>query len=344
MLFLLSLGIAGLFSCFCQWLLVRGIQKKVPELTGQVADFAEKVVSSLNNASMSWSGGVNGAIGGLDDKINNDILGWVNTTTGAINDTLNTFVEKTSKVLDDAFGDTPLRGPIGDVLNCLVGLKIASFQKGLTWVQEHAHVNFPGVRNDTFSLGALAQKSNSSSAAELLADPEGKTRDEVTEAINFVVEKLLSGIRQEAIIAGCLILIWFLIAIGGFVYALTQIYRHSDSPAEAGTAYNTDRALGDNAEKGLDYPDTAAPPYEYPVNKAAPYTLQPRPFPTFDPTDPQPESEKVGQVDYHPVAESSRPGHLRASSHGHLADPSPSDEKRNPFLTAREEKQNPFAG
>lgn len=344
MLFLLSLGIAGLFSCFCQYLLVRGIQKKVPELTDQVADFAEKVVTKLNNASMSWSGGVNGAITDLDSTINEDILGWVNKTTGAVNDTLNAFVEKTSKVLDDAFGDTPLRDPIQDVLNCLIGLKIASFQQGLTWIQDHAHVQFPGVRNDTFSLGALAQKSNSSSAAELLADPEGKTRDEVTEAIGFVVDKLLSGIRQEAIIAGCLIAIWAFIAICGLVYALTQIYRHNDSPAGARTAYNDNPALGENGDKGLDYPDTAAPPYEYPVNKAAPYTLQPRPFPTFGPSDPQPESEKVGHVDSHPVAESSRPGHLRASSHGHLADPSPSDEKRNPFLSAREEKHNPFAG
>jgi len=53
MLLLLALGLAGLFSCFCQYLLLRAIEKKTPELTDQVADFAEKVIVSLNNASMS---------------------------------------------------------------------------------------------------------------------------------------------------------------------------------------------------------------------------------------------------------------------------------------------------
>jgi hypothetical protein len=341
MLFLLSLGIAGLFSCFCQYLIVRGIQNKVPELTDQVADFAEKVVTSLNNASMSWSGGVNGAVGDLDNKINDDILGWVNTTTTSVNDTLNAFVEKMSGTLNDTFGDSVLRDPIQDVLNCLIGLKIASFQNGLTWIQENAHVEFPGVKNDTFSLGALAKLSDSSSAAELLADPNGKTRDEVTEAVTFVIDKILSGIRLEALIALFILVIWLAYAIGGVIVACVLLSRKKNT-SSGRDAYIVDPATTDHAGKEPEqtYQDPS-PPYEYPVNKAAPYTIQRAPFPTFT-HDNAPQSEKVGQVDAHPVAESARPGHLRASSHGHLADPSPLDEKRNPFLTSHEEKNNPF--
>jgi len=345
MLFLLSLGVAGLFSCFCQYLLVKGIQAKVPELTNQVADFAEKVVNSLNNASMSWSGGVNGALGKLDEEINGDILGWVNTTTTAVNSTLNSFVEQMTNTLDNTFGGTPLQNPIKDVLNCLIGLKIASFQKGLTWVQENAHVQFPGVKNDTFSLGALAKISDSSSAAELLANPNGKAKDEVTEAIDHVIEKLISGIKTEALISTALIVIWLLFAIGGIIYACTGLsrrgrtYSNNSDPYIINPVLQTDPT---NTEK--QYPDTAAPPYEYPVNKAAPYTLQPRPFPTFGPADNDDEARTVRQVDSHPVAASARPGHIRASSHGHVADPSPADERQNPFANPpRDEKRNPFA-
>jgi hypothetical protein len=338
MLFILSLGIAGLFSCFCQYLLLKGVQGKIPELTDQVAGFAEKVVTSLNNASMSWSGGVNGALDKLDTEINDEILGWVNTTTSAVNGTLNTFVEKMSSTLEDVFGDTPLHDPIKEVLNCLIGLKIASFQKGLTWVQEHAHVNFPGVKNDTFSLGALAKLSDSSSAAELLANPNGKAKDEVTEAVNHVVENLVEGIRFEALLSTAILLIWLGFVIGGIIFASYHLVRNSHSYPEA-SPYVINAAAADNAEKGQEYPDTAAPPYEYPVNKAAPYTLNPRPFPTFGPADAEPH---VGQVSRN-VAEPARPGHLRASSHGHLADPSPSDEKHNPFASPRDEKRNPFS-
>jgi hypothetical protein len=330
MMFLLSLGIAGLFSCFCQYLLLKAIEDKTPELTKQVGDFAEKVVGSLNNASVSWSGGVNGAVGKLDDKMNDDILGWVNVTTSAVNNTLNGFVDEMSKTLNTTFSGTPLYDPIKDVLNCLIGLKIAGVQKGLTWVQDNAHISFPGVSNNTFSLGALAAKSDSDSAAELLADPNGKTTDEITEAVTHVIEKLMDGIQKEALISTALVCIWLFIAMGGYVYASTQLFRR-DTPYVS-RAYNIDPAI-DNALKPAAHDDHAAPPSyvanDYNVNKAAPYTLERRPFPTFDAN---PESEKMGTVDaQRAITSSQRPGHFRSSSHGDLADPSPLDDRANPF-------------
>jgi hypothetical protein len=342
MLFLLSLGIAGLFSCLCQYILLRSIQAKAPELTDQVADFAEKVVNSLNNASMSWSGGVNGAISTLDQGINEDILGWVDTSTTAINSTINSFVDQMNRKLEDALGDTPLHDAVQELLRCLVGLKIEGFQKAITWVKDNAKINFPGVRNDTFSLGALAQKSGSSSAAELLADPNGKTKDEVTEAVNHVIDKLLSGIRTEALISTGLIMIWLFVTIVVIVYACVQLARRQPVSLEAGDAYNIDPATHDQTPKVHAYPDTAAPPYEYQPNKEAPYTLPPRPFPTFEPLVTNGQTETVGQVGAHAVSESARPGHMRASSHGHLADPSPLDEKHNPFVSPIEQRRNPF--
>ncbi|KAI5283191.1 plasma membrane fusion protein prm1, partial [Ascosphaera aggregata] len=54
-LFVLSLGVAGLLSCLCQYILLRVIEKVVPELTGEVADFSEKVVHSVQNASVTWA-------------------------------------------------------------------------------------------------------------------------------------------------------------------------------------------------------------------------------------------------------------------------------------------------
>jgi hypothetical protein len=328
MLFLLALGIAGLFACFCQYLLLKAIQDKTPELTNQVADFAGKVVASLNNASMSWSEGVNGAVAKLDDEINNDILGWVNTSTTAVNETLNTFVDQMSTTLNTTFGGTILYDPIKEVLNCLIGLKIASFQNGLTWVHDHAHVSFPGVSNDTFSLGATAQVSDSGSAAELMSDPNGKAADEITEAVNHVIEKLMSAIQTEAFISGALVLIWLFIAIGGLVYASTHLFRRD---AESGTDYHVDPSM--QPSKAPVNAESAPPQYvanDYQVNKSAPYTITPRPFQTIEA-----DAEKIGQVGARAVNDSARPGHVRMSSHGTLAQPSPLDEKSNPFNDRR---------
>ncbi|EOA90751.1 plasma membrane fusion protein prm1 [Exserohilum turcicum] len=334
MLFLISLGIAGLFACFCQYLLLKAIQDKTPELTDQVADFAEKVVTSLNNASAAWANGVNNAIGDMDNKLNDDIFSWVNTSTTAVNDTLNAFVDQMSTTLNTTFGGTILYDPIKEVLNCLIGLKIASFQKGLTWVQEHAHVQFPGVANDTFTLGALAEKGDSDSASELLADPNGKAKDEITEAVDRVIDKLMSGIQTEALISAALIFIWLFTAIGGLVYASTHLFRRDNSET-ARNPYVIDPATDHVSKSAADYPATAPPRYvpnDYNVNKAAPYTLAPRPFSTFEhDNNVEPVTEKVGRVGARAVTESERPGHLRTSSHGQLADPSPADDRTGPF-------------
>lgn len=346
MLFLLSLGIAGLLSCLCQYALVRTIQQKVPELTDQVADFAEKVVGSLNNASMSWADGVNGEINKMDDKINDEIFGWVNSTTSAINGTLNSFVSEMSKTLNDTFGGTVLKDPIQDVLNCLIGLKIASFQKGLTWVQDNAHVSFPNVKNDTFSIGALAKVSNSSSAAELLSDPNGKATDEITEAVDHVVNTLISGIRTEALISTVIICLWLLSALGGLIFAI--VYMARAKPATNFDPYIINPVLHDNPhgekpQETQEFSQGAAPPYEYPVNQAAPHAMTSQPFQPYGPHATA-EPETVGHVGSHVVAEAARPGHLRTSSYGQVADPSPLDEKTNPFMHESEKpEKNPFA-
>ncbi|KAJ5065641.1 hypothetical protein J3E72DRAFT_182781 [Bipolaris maydis] len=241
MLFLLSLGLAGLLSCFGQYLLLKAIEDKTPELTDQVADFAGKVVSSLNNASMAWSN----------------------------------------------------------------------------------------------------------------ADPSGKAKDEITESVERVIAKLMSGIQTEALISSALVLVWLLTAIGGLVYASTHLFRRDYS--ETGrNPYAVNPAMDHESKIAADYPTTAPPQYvpnDYNVNKAAPYTLAPRPFSTFDQESRvEPTTEKVGRVGAHAVTESSRPGHLRTSSHGQLADPSPADDRAGPFSNQyapspypqEKQQQNPF--
>jgi len=255
-------------------------------------------------------------------------------------------VDQMSTTLNDTFGGTVLYDPIKEVLNCLIGLKIASFQSGLTWVQEHAHVQFPGVANDTFSLGALAEKGDSDSASQLLADPNGKAKDEITEAVERVIDKLMSGIQTEALISTALVLKWLFIALGGLVYASTHLFRRDD-PERGLNPYVVNPALDRDPKASVDYPTTAPPQYvpnDYNVNKAAPYTLAPRPFSTFEHSGDEitPATEKVGQVGARAVTDSARPGHLRTSSHGQLADPSPADDRSGPFSDPNQYAQSPY--
>lgn len=321
-LFVLSLGIAGLFACLCQYILLQAIRKEVPELTNQVSGFAEKVVTSLNNASEQWAIGTNKAILDTNDKINQDLFGWVNTSTVAVNDTLNSFVDGMNEELTKVFGGTPLEQPVKDIIGCLITLKIVGIQKGLTWVHDNAHIDFPLMPNDTFSLGALASVTDSQDDDQFLATPGSSSRDDITAAVDKLTNALESGIRTEAIISACIIGIWFIAVLVGLFRLILAMARPGKLRGEGGDAYYAADPTSTNNRESM------APTYEYAMtsnNKRPSYTLSPRPFPQFDNT------EKVRDVGaYNPgVVE---PTHLRSSSYGHMGGLTPIDEKpRDPF-------------
>lgn len=220
-LFVLALALAGLFSCACQAILLRSLEKEVPSLTNQVGAFSDKVVAELNNASREWAIGTNAAIASTSHDINQDMLGWVNTTTTAINDTLNAFVDKTTDVLNTTFGGTPLYDPILEVLNCLVLMKIAGIEKGLTWVHDNAHVDFPTLPNDTFSLGAVASLASSSNPGDsFLASPGDAASDKISSAVTRFINTVAGAIRTEAIISTVILLVWVLVVLIGVIRAL----------------------------------------------------------------------------------------------------------------------------
>lgn len=226
-LFVLSLGLAGLFSCLCQYLLVRAVDATVPELTSQVTAFADQIVASLNNASAEWANDANGVITTMDTNINHDLFGWVNTSTTALNNTLNAFVNETTNVLNETLGNTILYHPLLDVFNCLIGLKIQGIESGLTWVHDHAHVNFPLLPNDTFSLGASRSiaGANTNPSDSFLANPGSQASNRISEVVVQVVDRLEHGILTEAIISACLVLLWAFIALCAILRALTLFWR-----------------------------------------------------------------------------------------------------------------------
>jgi len=230
-LFILSLGFAGLLACLCQYILLKSIEREVPGLSQQVGAFAEKVLQSLNNASIEWANGTNAVISRTNLKINQDVFGWVNTSTTALNNTLNVFVDGVVDVLNVTFGGTPLYTPVLDVLNCLILYKIEGIEKALTWVHDNAYIEFPELPLDTFSLGAAQQLNASGSNSLLASAPVAAASDEISNAILHVTHVIGKGIRQEAIISSCILLVWVIVV---FVGSLQAYY--TTSPSRTGRA------------------------------------------------------------------------------------------------------------
>lgn len=317
-LLVLSLGITGLLACLCQFILLKAVEKKVPALANEVGDFAGKVVNVLNNSSAQWATGTNQVIAKTNSDINTNVFGWVNTTTGAVNNTLNVFVDETTKVLNDTFGGTILHDPIQGVFDCLIGLKIAGIQKGLDWVSDHAQVNFPLFNNDTFSLGAAASLGSDGKhpTESFLASPGSEATDKITSAVERVTRHIAEAIRTEAIISSCILLVWFIVVLLGLGRALFLGCKRSKSRAEGGPSFAGDIPLDQPTQPY----SGAAPAYEPPT---AP------PFPNFNrtPAERQRESggngggwqdRKYGFAGERGPADHFAPAHVRSSSYGQV--------------------------
>ncbi|KAK4236953.1 hypothetical protein C8A03DRAFT_45115 [Achaetomium macrosporum] len=236
-LFVLSLAIAGFFSCFCQFIILNSIQKEAPALANQVGDFAGDVVATLKQVSTDWADDANGVILKLQDDINSDVFGWVTNATTAVNNTLNTFDEEIDKAVTTVFNNTILLNTARDLVGCVITRKIDAVQKGLTWVHDNAHVTLPLFSNDVFSQGANNSVNGDSDLTSFLASPSSVTTDEITSAVDQVITKLRNGIVQEALISTALLLVYVIVVLIGVVRALVAAAQGDKTRAEGGEQY-----------------------------------------------------------------------------------------------------------
>lgn len=290
-LFVLALGIAGLFSCACQAILLKVVEKEVPDLTNQVGAFADKVINTLNNASEAWAVGTNGAIANTNHDINQQLLGWVNTTTGAINDTLNAFISETTQVLNTTFSGTPLYGPVSGVFECLIGLKVAAIERGLTWVSDNAQVEIPSLPNNTFSLGAVASIADGDDPSDsFLSQPGDQASDQISAAVVRFTSRLEQAIRTEAIVATCILCVYLFVVFCAVARALFLWCGRDKVRGEGGPAPAI--PMTDNFRQDPNsHIDTRAGFDEVPLdtvnNKQRPFT----PAPSYEP--PRTSNEKL---------------------------------------------------
>ena len=281
-LLVLSLGITGLIACLCQYILLKAITKEVPALANEVENFADKVVTSLSNASTVWANGTNRAISGINNDIDTKVFGWVNTTTTAVNGTLNAFIDEATKIMNTTFGGSILYEPVTELFNCLIGLKVNSIEQGLTWVSSRAHVDFPLLPNDTFSLGAAASIANTAASSSgvsanasdnFLASPGSEATDKITNAVVKVTTHIADAIRTEAVISTCIILLWVIVFLLGLSRAAYLCFRPEKVRGVGGSEHRTQRPFS-SIIRG------PAPAYEPPVRKEVP-AVTTRPFPSF---------------------------------------------------------------
>lgn len=218
-LFVLTLSMAGAFSCLCQWIIMQAIQRESPALADAVGDFAGHVVTSLEQASTKWAKDSNSIILEFQGDMNDNMFGRVRNATHAANDTINKLDDTMHEGVSKAFGGVPpLEQFLNDVLGCLIGNKLELVQEGLTWVNDKAYITFPLFAADVFSVGANDSTSGDSNPTSFLSTPGSSVTDGMTDAVSSVVDMLWISIVQELVIS----LVLFLIYLAYVFFAVAQ--------------------------------------------------------------------------------------------------------------------------
>jgi hypothetical protein len=137
-------------------------------------------------------------------------------------------VDTTVTTVKAVFGNTPLEGPVLDVLNCIILMKVEGIQKGLTFVNENARVQFPRIDNSTFDVGALSSLSGTQSlpaAGQSLNSP-------LLDIITRITDKWNSAIQQQAILAGSVMTIYGIVILMGLTRVLYALKKDGKTRGE----------------------------------------------------------------------------------------------------------------
>ncbi|KAI5279387.1 plasma membrane fusion protein prm1, partial [Ascosphaera aggregata] len=147
-------------------------------------------------------------------------------------------MDETTKVLNTTFGGTILEDPLKTVFDCIIGMKVEAVEKGLTWVSDHAHIDFPHVPNDTFSLALRKSSHNDSKMDNFLAHPGDNTADAVSGTVIRVINAYRDAIKTETWVSIAVCCIWFLLVLMALFRACIVNARRDKRRGEGGEEFD----------------------------------------------------------------------------------------------------------
>jgi len=187
----------------------------------------------------------------------------------------------------------------------------------LTWISDNAHIDFPHLPNNTFTLGALASiaSNNSQPSDSFLASPGAQASDDISAAVVRFTTRLENAIRTEVLVSTCVLLIWVAIVLIGVTRAMVLWFGREKTRGEGGVP----NVLTEPQDEFRGIPMTTV---DRPVSRdpAPKYSAS---VETADLRDDEYQEQKLGfagQRDYDNSLrrEATKGGHSRVSSHGEV--------------------------
>lgn len=163
-LFLLQIGVLGVLAVALQFILLHIASKGLHKAGEDILTIAASALALAKDIAKSWANNTNDYLSTTQNNMNHGTLGLVSNVTQSLNSTISEFYDDLDNELKRMFDGTLLQKPVRAVVKCVIGDKIESIEKGLTWVHKQANVTLPRVNESYLSV---PQNKNSDVAPQL---------------------------------------------------------------------------------------------------------------------------------------------------------------------------------
>lgn len=220
-IFILSVGVLGIIlSCF--QLIILAVLKKhisnIPSSSNNLFNNSSQLDFLKKNLKI-WTENTNQFINYTESNINEQIFGWVETSTSSINNTVATMIKGIDTTLADLFNGTLLYKPMTTVVKCVIEDKLYSIEKAMTWIHNKAHVTFPQInstelvqqvkytiRQNTSTTNTINNSTISNNNNQDLIIPN--LWDEVQRLLSSILNSFHNTVILELIISGIITTLW----------------------------------------------------------------------------------------------------------------------------------------
>ncbi|CAI4897391.1 AFH_G0044590.mRNA.1.CDS.1 [Saccharomyces cerevisiae] len=188
----LGIGLLGILVCICQFVMIALLKHKISHsLTSNDGDGVQNLLKSttavdIENQMSLWSVQTNKYINTTETNINQEVFGWINTTTLSVNNTVATMISAIDTTLADVFNGTLLYNPMKTVVGCAIENKLYTIEKAMTWIHDKAQLHIPRI-NGTQIKQALAKQADNSTIP---------TASSTSAATENLLENLVNDMRE----------------------------------------------------------------------------------------------------------------------------------------------------
>lgn len=183
------LGLLGILSFICQYivlLLIMHAHDIGNQVTTAFDNTSLEIKQSMNGSIYEWSNETNIYLQSYQDEINDNLLGWIDTSTTAINNTVTKFDDDMNAAIDDLFKGTPLYDPVEKIVWCVIESKLKKIEEAMTWLNENAQLNIGDINPEEI-MNKMTQMTESSSDGTDLGDKITELKTKTTELFQNVM-------------------------------------------------------------------------------------------------------------------------------------------------------------